>query len=150
MRLSNWALNWWLVLLVVCSGCNCQPPGDPDGVTPLSLTWPEGARLEVTSTTEQSAELRWPEAVGPVATYRLAWPGNSREETGLTASLSGLSLGVHLPVEVMAVAADGTASPPGRITIGWGRNDRLLLPRQAARAQAAFPTARLHWRAKTN
>ena len=39
----------------------------------------------------------------------------------------------------------GSASPPGRVTIGWGRNDRLLLPRQAARAQAAFPTARLHW-----
>lgn len=40
---------------------------------------------------------------------------------------------------------EGTAAPPARVTIGWGRNDRLLLPRQAARAQAAFPTARLHW-----
>ena len=40
---------------------------------------------------------------------------------------------------------EGTATPPARVTIGWGRNDRLLLPRQAARAQAAFPTARLHW-----
>ena len=40
---------------------------------------------------------------------------------------------------------EGTASPPARVTIGWGRNDRLLLPRQAARAQAAFPTARMHW-----
>ncbi|MDQ6880618.1 MAG: alpha/beta fold hydrolase [Pseudomonadota bacterium] len=39
----------------------------------------------------------------------------------------------------------GTASPRGRVTIGWGRNDRLLVPRQGARAQAAFPTARLHW-----
>lgn len=39
----------------------------------------------------------------------------------------------------------GTASTPGRVTIGWGRNDRLLLPRQAHRAQAAFPNARLHW-----
>lgn len=39
----------------------------------------------------------------------------------------------------------GTAQTSGRITIGWGRNDRLLLPRQAARAQAAFPSARLHW-----
>ncbi len=39
----------------------------------------------------------------------------------------------------------GTASTPGRMTIGWGRNDRLLLPRQAPRAQAAFPGARLHW-----
>ena len=40
---------------------------------------------------------------------------------------------------------EGTATPPSRVTIGWGRQDRLLLPRQAERAQAAFPTARLHW-----
>ncbi len=40
---------------------------------------------------------------------------------------------------------EGTATPPGRVTIGWGRQDRLLLPRQATRAQAAFPSARLHW-----
>lgn len=39
----------------------------------------------------------------------------------------------------------GTTLPPGRVTIGWGRNDRLLLPRQARRAQAAFRGARLHW-----
>ncbi len=39
----------------------------------------------------------------------------------------------------------GTASTPGRVTIGWGRQDRLLLPRQAHRAQAAFPNARLQW-----
>lgn len=40
----------------------------------------------------------------------------------------------------------GPSSPQaGPITIGWGRHDRLCLPRQAARAQAAFPTASLHW-----
>ena len=39
----------------------------------------------------------------------------------------------------------GTALTHGRITIGWGRQDRLLLPRQATRAQEAFPSARLHW-----
>lgn len=39
----------------------------------------------------------------------------------------------------------GTATPPGRVTIGWGRQDRLLLPRQAERAHAAFPGSRLHW-----
>jgi pimeloyl-ACP methyl ester carboxylesterase len=39
----------------------------------------------------------------------------------------------------------GTTCPPGRVAIGWGRDDRLLLPRQAKRAQAAFPDARLHW-----
>jgi pimeloyl-ACP methyl ester carboxylesterase len=31
------------------------------------------------------------------------------------------------------------------IVIGWGRKDRLCLPRQAGRALAAFPDARLHW-----
>ena len=40
----------------------------------------------------------------------------------------------------------GPAAPgTGRVVIGWGRHDRLCLPRQAARAQAAFPTAELHW-----
>ncbi|GAC1540727.1 MAG: hypothetical protein NVS2B4_20130 [Ramlibacter sp.] len=39
----------------------------------------------------------------------------------------------------------GAARTPGRVTIGWGRQDHLLLPPQAARAQAAFPSARLHW-----
>ena len=37
------------------------------------------------------------------------------------------------------------ADPSQRIVIGWGRHDRLCLPRQAARAKAAFPTADLHW-----
>ncbi len=37
------------------------------------------------------------------------------------------------------------ADPAKRIVIGWGRHDRLCLPRQAARAQAAFPSATLHW-----
>ena len=43
----------------------------------------------------------------------------------------------------------GPAAPgSGPLVIGWGRQDRLCLPRQAARAQGAFPTARLHWFAK--
>lgn len=37
------------------------------------------------------------------------------------------------------------SSTAGRITIGWGRKDRLCPPRQAARARAAFPNAALHW-----
>ena len=37
------------------------------------------------------------------------------------------------------------ADPAQRIVIGWGRQDRLCLPRQAARAKAAFPSAELHW-----
>src|SRR5690606_38304869 len=40
---------------------------------------------------------------------------------------------------------DGPAAPPtGRVAIGWGRHDRLCWPDQALRAQAAFPSARLH------
>lgn len=36
-------------------------------------------------------------------------------------------------------------SVPGRLTIGWGRRDRVTLARQASRAAAAFPDAELHW-----
>ncbi|QNK80409.1 alpha/beta fold hydrolase [Nakamurella sp. PAMC28650] len=36
-------------------------------------------------------------------------------------------------------------TPPGRVTIGWGRRDRVTVPRQAARATALFPDAVLHW-----
>ncbi|RSU45400.1 alpha/beta fold hydrolase [Sphingomonas sp. S-NIH.Pt15_0812] len=43
--------------------------------------------------------------------------------------------------EQIGPAAPGT----GRVVIGWGRHDRLCLPRQAARAQAAFPEAELYW-----
>ena len=39
----------------------------------------------------------------------------------------------------------GTEDSRTRIVIGWGRKDRLCLPRQASRALAAFPAARLHW-----
>lgn len=40
----------------------------------------------------------------------------------------------------------GPAAPgTGRVTIGWGRHDRLCLPVQAERARAAFPSAELHW-----
>lgn len=36
-------------------------------------------------------------------------------------------------------------STPGRVVIGWGRNDRVTAPAQAERAAAAFPDARMHW-----
>lgn len=41
--------------------------------------------------------------------------------------------------------AGPAADPSHRIVIGWGRQDRLCLPRQAGRAKAAFPSAQLHW-----
>ena len=41
---------------------------------------------------------------------------------------------------------EGPAAETSRpVVIGWGRQDRLCLPRQAARAMEAFPSARLHW-----
>ncbi len=40
-------------------------------------------------------------------------------------------------------APRGTLRAP--TVIGWGRQDRVCLPRQAGRAQRLFPDARLHW-----
>ena len=37
------------------------------------------------------------------------------------------------------------AASTGRVVIGWGRQDRLCLPRQATRAKTAFTSAALHW-----
>jgi pimeloyl-ACP methyl ester carboxylesterase len=39
----------------------------------------------------------------------------------------------------------GASGLEGSLVIGWGRQDRICLPRQATRAQAAFPSGRLHW-----
>lgn len=33
----------------------------------------------------------------------------------------------------------------GPLVIGWGRRDRVTLPKQAVRAQALFPDARMYW-----
>ncbi|NOJ64495.1 alpha/beta fold hydrolase [Arthrobacter sp. 147(2020)] len=38
-----------------------------------------------------------------------------------------------------------SGSLPGRAVIGWGRQDRVTLPSQAATAQKRFPDASLHW-----
>lgn len=37
------------------------------------------------------------------------------------------------------------AANAGRVTIGWGRHDRLCFPAQAQRAQKTFPGSRLVW-----
>lgn len=39
----------------------------------------------------------------------------------------------------------GSDSTPGPVVIGWGRKDRVTLPRQAKRAANRFPNARLYW-----
>lgn len=58
--------------------------------------------------------------------------------TSLDAAFAAL---VHGPKQ--EGAPDGTT--PGRVVIGWGRKDKVTLPRQASRAQALFPDASLHW-----
>jgi len=40
---------------------------------------------------------------------------------------------------------EGASTTPGSVVIGWGRRDGVTLPRQAKRAQRAFPGSRLEW-----
>jgi pimeloyl-ACP methyl ester carboxylesterase len=66
------------------------------------------------------------------------------EMRGLAASASFDEL-----LRQLAYGETQGGAPPGAITrplvIGWGRRDRVCLPRQAKRALALFPDARLHW-----
>lgn len=48
---------------------------------------------------------------------------------------------VHGPDQPGAPAG----STPGRVVIGWGRQDRVVTPSQAERATARFPGAELYW-----
>lgn len=48
---------------------------------------------------------------------------------------------VHGPLQAGAPAG----STPGRVTIGWGRQDRITLPSQAKLAVRRFPDATVHW-----
>lgn len=63
---------------------------------------------------------------------------NFARATALDEALDAL---VHGPKQPGATAG----SVRGRVTIGWGRNDRVTLPRQADRAQQLFPDAALQW-----
>lgn len=65
------------------------------------------------------------------------------ELTGLsnTSTFDALVRDLASGPEQLGPAAD----PARRIVIGWGRHDRLCLPRQAARAKLALPSADLHW-----
>ena len=67
----------------------------------------------------------------------------STELIGLsnTATFEALVRDLAEGLEQTGPAANST----GRVIIGWGRHDRLCLPRQAHRAMAAFPSANLHW-----
>lgn len=44
---------------------------------------------------------------------------------------------------------EGPAATNAPVVIGWGRKDRLCLPKQANRAMAAFPKAEVHWFAQS-
>ena len=67
--------------------------------------------------------------------------------TELEGYLDSPSFGAVLDDLARGPAQQGAAagSLPGRLTIGWGRRDRVTLARQAARAADAFPDAHLHW-----
>ena len=56
---------------------------------------------------------------------------------------------LHETLDALVNGPVQEGAPPGttpaRVTIGWGRQDRVTLPRQAARAQRLFPDAHLHW-----
>jgi len=66
-----------------------------------------------------------------------------RELTGIidTSTFGALVRDLSNGPEQRGPAAD----PAQRIVIGWGKHDRLCLPRQATRAITAFPSATLHW-----
>ena len=68
----------------------------------------------------------------------------------MTTELTALSTTPMFDVLVDDLATGPEQTGPaalstGRVVIGWGRQDRLCLPRQATRAKAAFPSAYLHW-----
>ena len=67
--------------------------------------------------------------------------GTELESLSSTPTFDALVVDLATGPEQTGPAASGV----GRVVIGWGRHDRLCLPRQAARAQAAFPSAQLHW-----
>ncbi len=120
MKSTAW--GWGLLSMVLVSGCTCGPGTEPDGgLTPppetLPLAWPEGAHLAVTNTTATSAEVDWPTALGPVTHYRVTWPGHTQDTTTPHFSFSALTPGQHLPIEVIALAADGTTTPALRAEV---------------------------------
>jgi len=67
--------------------------------------------------------------------------GTELKGLSLTPTFDALVDSLASGPEQIGPAADST----GHIVIGWGKHDRLCLPRQAARAMAAFPSAQLHW-----
>jgi len=76
--------------------------------------------------------------------WRLSPEVTLRELRSFVASASfdeALESLVHGPLQDGAAAG----STRGPITIGWGRRDYVTLPRQAKRALARFPGARLEW-----
>ncbi len=108
-------------------------------------------------------------SAGLLRAVRPALPSLTRNRVSRTALLAQLSARPwRLDGAVVATELDGLAATPtfdalvrdladgpgqrgpaapesGEIVIGWGRSDRLCLPRQARRAQAQFPDAKLVW-----
>ncbi|WP_292988527.1 alpha/beta fold hydrolase [Mycobacterium sp.] len=60
-------------------------------------------------------------------------------------SSPSLDAAVHALVHGPKQQGAPAGSLQGRVTIGWGRNDRVTLPSEADTAMQAFPDATLHW-----
>lgn len=61
------------------------------------------------------------------------------------AASPSLDAAVHALVHGPKQQGAAAGSLPGRVTIGWGRKDRVTAPSQANRATQLFPDAKLHW-----
>lgn len=106
-------------------------------------------------------------SVALLRTLKGALPALSRNAVSRSALLARLSArpwtldGAFIAHELVGLANTGTvdslikdlaygpeqpgSDKVGAMTIGWGRHDRLCLPRQATRAQQAFEGSRLIW-----
>lgn len=108
---------WVMLGMVVLGGCTCDPKSEPDASTPDVVAWPEGARLEVTATTESTADVAWPAALGPVTSYRLSSSLDTRDTTETSARFTSLAPGRHVTVEVVALDEAGHPTPPLRAEV---------------------------------
>ncbi|WP_127782136.1 alpha/beta fold hydrolase [Rhodococcus sp. X156] len=69
-----------------------------------------------------------------------------QELQGFTAEASpSLDEALHALAEGPLQAGADPSVPHGTVVLGWGRQDRVTLPSQAAVAAERFPSATLHW-----
>jgi len=102
-----------------------------DGIAP---TWPPGSTLSATSTSTSTAHLTWTAATDNVAVtaYRVYKNGLlDQTVSGLSADITGLTVGAQVPVQVQAGDAAGNWSVDGptAIAIAVPPDPQLIAPR---------------------